>query len=192
MCFRMCAAPAQHRHQDLRFPGTDKRVAATLRNSTTATRWTSTSTTATPPCRPPTPVPARNRRRAWNPARLGPDQHAHGRLLPPDPPALGTRAGFRPVGGRVVRGGWVVEESEDYGVTGLRHGRGLMSDLTGRISTRSGHFLTQPNPENFQSSMRLLVHRRLVAPAPSPPWLSCVPLQGEALHERVRRGCNSH
>ncbi|MGZ8139785.1 hypothetical protein [Bordetella bronchiseptica] len=31
MRFRRCAAPAQHRHQGLRFPGTDKRVVATRR-----------------------------------------------------------------------------------------------------------------------------------------------------------------
>ncbi|KDC40209.1 LysR substrate-binding domain protein [Bordetella bronchiseptica GA96-01] len=31
MRFRRCAAPAQHRHQGLRFPDTDKRFVATLR-----------------------------------------------------------------------------------------------------------------------------------------------------------------
>lgn len=49
----------------------------------------------------------------------------------------------------------------------------------------SGQILILPNPENFQISTRLLVHRRLVAPAPSPSWLFRVQRRREALHERV-------
>ncbi|KDC88817.1 transcriptional regulator, LysR family [Bordetella bronchiseptica MBORD665] len=77
--------------------------------------------------------PARSRRAARDPARLDPDQHAHVRRLPPDPPAVCARAGFCPVGGGIVRGGWVVEGC----VTGLRRERARTSASASQLMTEN-------------------------------------------------------